>query len=157
MRALTSGTQSKVTVPLFGKVAQTQLTTVPSHGELSGLEPNTISVFSFGQSSSFLIVLLILNLQTRGSVKTPTRTLPSPSPSPQYLPVVAGLAAVDPPQVVVLQAEEADQAGDVWRGPALSCPDWHHPVDRVVAVTGPATRQAENQQPEDGGEKKNLR
>ena len=72
-------------------------------------------------------------------------------------PVVTGLAAVDPPQVVVLQAEEADQAGDVWRWPALSCPDWHPPVDRVVAVTGPATRQAENQQPEDGGEKKNLR
>ena len=42
--------------------------------------------------------------------------------APGRLPIVAGLAAVDPPQVVVLQTEEADQTGDVRCWPPLPGP-----------------------------------
>ena len=54
-------------------------------------------------------------------------------------PVVIGLAAVDPPEVPRLDAEEADEAGEVRCGPVLPGPDCHDSVDGLVVLVLPLT------------------
>ena len=131
---LTSGTQSKMTVPLWGKVAHTQLTTVPGHGLLSGWDPklnkNFLDTVMNRKKSWHYFRFLFWPLKLL----------------PVYLgdaePVVGGVGAADPPELRDLDAGEAHQAGEVWGGRVRPRPHRHHSVHWLARATPDWREQA---------------